>query len=81
GFPGKGETTIQANLIHYSEVNVVGTSSSARRHYREALELISTGVVNVKDLVTSMHPLAATAEAIATVRQGHGLKAVVHPDE
>jgi L-iditol 2-dehydrogenase len=81
GFPGKGEAMVEANLVHYNEINVVGTSSSARRHYQKALALIAAGSVDVKGLATSVHPLAATAEAIAAVRRGEGLKAIVHPQE
>ena len=79
GFPGKGEATVTANLVHYNELNVVGTSSSARRHYRRALELIGAGTVDLRRLVTSVHPLAEAGEAVATARRGDGLRALVRP--
>ncbi len=79
GFAGIGEATISANVIHYNEVNVVGTSSSTRRHYEKALRLIATGVVNVRSLVTAQYPLARAAEAVAAVRRGDGLRVVVCP--
>ncbi len=81
GFPGGGETTISANVIHYNEVNVVGTSSSARRHYAKALRLIATGAVNVRALVTGRFPLHAAAEAVAAVRRGDGLRVVICPGD
>ena len=81
GFPGRGETTIEANLIHYNETVVVGTSSSTLRHFEKALALIEAGRVQVKCLVTNVYSLAATATAIESVNHRIGLKAVVHPDE
>lgn len=81
GFPGRGDTTIEANLIHYNETVVVGTSSSTLRHYKKALKLIAEGGVEVRRLVTSTFPLAATATAIETASRREGLRAMVHPDQ
>lgn len=79
GFPGAGETTLSANAIHYKEVTVVGTSSSSRRHYARALAMIAAGTVDVAALITGRYPLAETAEAVAAVRQGEGLRTVILP--
>ena len=79
GFPGVGETTLSANAIHYKEVTVVGTSSSSRRHYAKALAMIAAGSVNVDALVTNTYPLAETPQAVAAVRRGEGLRAVILP--
>lgn len=79
GFPGKGETSIESNLIHYNEAIVTGTSSSARRHYAKALNLIASGVVKVKDLVTKEFPIEDVQEAVAATRRGEGFKTIVTP--
>lgn len=79
GFPGRGDVVLSANAIHYGEINVVGTSSSSRSHYGQALGLIESGAVNLRALATSLHPLAETMDAIALVRRGDGLRAIVDP--
>ncbi|MHB1007213.1 MAG: zinc-dependent dehydrogenase [Chloroflexota bacterium] len=79
GFPGAGETTLSANAIHYKEVTVIGTSSSSRRHYARALEMIAAGGINVESLITNTYSLADTAQAIAAVRRGDGLRAMILP--
>ena len=79
GFPGTGETTIESNIIHYNEVILTGTSSSARRHYAEALSLIASGVVKVNELVTKRMSIEDIQEAVATTRRGEGFKTVIVP--
>jgi L-iditol 2-dehydrogenase len=79
GFPGKGEATIESNIIHYNELKLTGTSSSARRHYGKALGLIATGAVKVKELVTKEYPIEDVNEAMNTTRRGEGFKTIVKP--
>jgi L-iditol 2-dehydrogenase len=68
-----------SNLVHYRELIVVGAYGSAPRHNRAALELISTGAVEVEDLITHRVPLDRVREAIDIVTSGEGLKVVVEP--
>ncbi|MCL4467261.1 MAG: alcohol dehydrogenase catalytic domain-containing protein [Chloroflexi bacterium] len=81
GFPGRGEAVIEANLIHYNETTVVGTSSSTNRHFAKALALVARGNVDVGSLVGRVYGLAEVDKAIAAVRGHETLKAVLHPDE
>jgi L-iditol 2-dehydrogenase len=68
-----------SNLVHYRELFVLGAYGSAPRHNREALALISDGVVKVEDLITHRLPLTGVEQAIATVTSGKGLKVVIQP--
>jgi L-iditol 2-dehydrogenase len=68
-----------SNLVHYRELIVVGAYGSAPRHNRAALELISTGAVEVADLITHRVPLDRVRDAIDIVTSGEGLKVVVEP--
>jgi L-iditol 2-dehydrogenase len=68
-----------SNLVHYRELIVVGAYGSAPRHNRAALELISTGAVEVEDLITHRVPLGRVRDAIDIVTSGEGLKVVVEP--
>lgn len=81
GYPGTGEANLTLNTIHYGEITVVGTSSSSRRHFERALALIARGAVDVAALVTGVYPLERIDDALADVRRGHGLRAVIHPHD
>jgi L-iditol 2-dehydrogenase len=79
GYSGTGEATIEANLIHYGELNVTGTSACTREDFRQALDLLSSGQLQAGPLVTHRFPLARIEEAFETTRDGSGLRVVVEP--
>jgi len=53
------------NLIHYLELNVHGANSSVRRDYFEARDLLESGKVDGRKLVTHTFPLADFNAAFA----------------
>jgi L-iditol 2-dehydrogenase len=79
GFPDAGDTTIEANLIHYNEITVNGTSAATRLDYLTAVSMIASHRVNVKDLVTHRFGLDGFGEAYNLHRAGVGLKLVIEP--
>ena len=79
GFGGKGESTFEANLVHYNETNVTGTASAARRHFHDALRLLVSGQVELDKLITHRFALEDIDKALETVLQGAGLKVIVQP--
>ena len=79
GFAGKGESTIEANLLHYNELNVTGTASAAPWHFTEAMKLVTSGQVDLERLITHRFPLQEIDKAFKTVLEGKGLKVVVVP--
>ncbi len=79
GFGGKGESTFEANLVHYNEIHVTGTASAARRHFHDALRLVVSGQVKLENLVTHRFALEDIGQALETVLQGAGLKVIVQP--
>jgi L-iditol 2-dehydrogenase len=79
GYSGTGETTIEANLIHYGELIVTGTSACTRADFRNALNILESGQVNVRALATHHFPLEKIEEAFTTTRTGAGLRVVVNP--
>lgn len=80
GLAGTGESTIEANLIHYREIKLVGSANSDRRQYERAINLIQSGQIDAKRLVTHRFPLSKAAEAIEFVASGEGIKVAVVPD-
>lgn len=79
GLAGKGWAEVEANLIHYKELEVTGTSDSRRRDYEMALRLIESGRIDVKSMVTHRFPLESVEEALDTTASGEGIKVAVMP--
>lgn len=79
GLAGRGWAEVEANLIHYNELEVTGTTAARRSDYEVALRLIESGRIDVGPMVTDRFPLRATAEAIAKADSGEGVKVAVIP--
>jgi L-iditol 2-dehydrogenase len=71
--------TLDANVVHYREVGIVGANGSSPGHNRQALALIASGAVPVADLITHRLPLERTVEGIHTVTSGEAIKVTVEP--
>ncbi len=79
GFPGKGESGIESNIIHYNELNVTGTASAAPWHFDEAMKLVSSGKINLEKLISHRFPLEAMDKALQVLMDGKGIKVVIVP--
>lgn len=71
--------TIDANLVHYRELTIVGVNGSSPEHNRMALDLIASGAVPVTDLITHRLPLDRVLDAIAIVGKGEAIKVTIEP--
>ena len=79
GLAKEGWAEIEANVVHYNELTLTGTSNSTRADYEEALGLIETGRVATERMVTHRYPLAQAIEAIDSSASGEGIKVAVMP--
>ncbi|MDO4888187.1 MAG: alcohol dehydrogenase catalytic domain-containing protein [Actinomycetaceae bacterium] len=79
GFPKGSTTTFDPNLIHYKELNVGGGSNARRADVALAVELLSSGRLDVAGVVSHEYPLDEVDAAIEAVRQRKGLKVAVRP--
>ena len=80
GLPKDRSTiTVDANVVHYREVGIVGANGSSPAHNQRALELIAAGAVPVADLITHRLPLEAAVEGIHTVARGEAIKVTIEP--
>jgi len=78
GLPeGKSKVALDTNLVHYKQITISGTTRSSLSQYRQTLGLVASGAVKVKDLVTSVSPLADIRSSFDRVIMGKGLKNVV----
>jgi L-iditol 2-dehydrogenase len=71
--------TVDANLVHYRELTLVGVNGSTPEHNRRALELIASGAVPVADLITHRLPLDEVLEGIEIVARGEAIKVTIEP--
>lgn len=72
-------TTLNANRIHYGEINVVGAFSYHPTFHALALELLRRKVIDAAQIITHTFPLEQIAEAFQTAAGGDGLKVIVKP--
>ncbi len=78
GLPkGRSTITIDSNLLHYREFSITGTHGSAPADNRTALDMISRGEVEVKDLISETIPLERVVEGIGMAESGRYMKIVV----
>ncbi len=77
GMAAKGWADIESNLIHYKELEVIGSANSRRADYQTALQLIESGRIKVEAMVTDRFPLRSAHAALAKAASGEGIKIAV----
>jgi L-iditol 2-dehydrogenase len=70
-------TRLDANRIHYGEIEVVGAFSYHPTYHELALDVLRRGLIPADLLVTHSFSLDETGEAFDTAASGQGLKVVV----
>jgi L-iditol 2-dehydrogenase len=71
--------SVNANLIHYRELFIMGAYGSKPSHNRLALELLAGGRVKASSLVGMVVPLEEVKQGIDAIARGRVLKVVVQP--
>lgn len=78
GVPADKEPVgINTNLVHYKQLTLSGTTRASITQYRKTLRYISSGVLDVKPLVTAHFPLTEIKTAIDLATRAEGLKNVI----
>lgn len=78
--PPRSSLSLDPNIIYHSEVNLIGSYSSTPQGQRIALELIKTGRLRVKELITHRFPLERLSEAVTLAREAReSLKIIITP--
>jgi len=67
GCPPGTHIQVDTELLHYSEVTVIGAFHTTPLHFSKALRLISSGTLNVKPLITKKMSLEKINEAFKTL--------------
>lgn len=72
----KSENLLNANMIHYKGLQVIGTTGFAPRHHVMAMDLIRTGRIPGDALVTHILPLEEFEKGVSLATQGLAMKVV-----
>ncbi|MCI1995761.1 zinc-dependent dehydrogenase [Clostridium luticellarii] len=80
GLP-KDQPTVEldSNLLHYRQITVYGTFSSAPRHNALALEMIRSGKVSARDILTHVVTLDKIVDGMKLVKNRDALRVSVTP--
>ena len=70
---------LDANAVHYQELTIVGSYGSRPEHNRQALDLVASGRLPIRDLVGLELPLDRVLDGLLAVEQGDVMKVVVRP--
>jgi L-iditol 2-dehydrogenase len=80
GLPrGHSRVELDTNLIHYRELVVTGTTANTTEDCRRAVELVTSGAIDVGALIGARVPLADASRAFELARSGSVMKVVVEP--
>lgn len=79
GFAGTGECVIEANVIHYGEINVNGSTAYKLIDYLEAAQMVINRRVNLKEIITHTFRIADFQKAYDICKSGEGLKVLIEP--
>lgn len=78
GVPASAEPVgINTNIVHYKQLILSGTTRASITQYRKTLRFISSGVLDVKPLVTAHFPLSEIKTAIDLAARAEGLKNII----
>lgn len=69
---------IDPNLIHYNQISVFGSFSSNPQNLSQAMDLINSGEINIKELITTKYSLCDIVKAIETSESYTGFKSVIN---
>ena len=75
----KSLVTLDTNLIHYKELFVHGAHGAIPAHHRKAVELIASGVIDMKNYISHRFKLDDIMEAFAAAEGHAGMRVIVNP--
>ncbi len=76
---GRGEVALDANLVHYRELRVTGSTANTTRDCVDALAVLTGHADAFRPLVTHHYALADIGEAFRASAAGEALKVVIAP--
>lgn len=81
GLPASKEIVgINTNLVHYKQLILTGSARASLSQYRKTLDFISSGILNVRDLISERFPLDKIEEGVQFATRAEGLKNIIYFD-
>jgi L-iditol 2-dehydrogenase len=77
GIYPQDQLTIDPNIIHYRELNILGSADSTHEDFIDALALIESGRIGTESLISDLVLLEKLDEGFKKVNERGGLKVVV----
>jgi L-iditol 2-dehydrogenase len=69
---------IEANPIHYNQITVTGSFSSTPQNLNQAMEMINSDEIRIKDLITNTFDLQKLDDALKNSESFQGLKSIIN---
>lgn len=70
-------TSLNGNLIHYNEIQIIGSFSYHPMQHALALKTIAQGIINSEHIITHHFSLDEVSEAFQTAASGEALKVMI----
>ncbi|MFH1185811.1 MAG: zinc-dependent dehydrogenase [Chloroflexota bacterium] len=70
---------LDANLIHYKELLVTGTTACSTADCWQAVQIVNSGIVDLSQLISQRFPLREAVAAFAAAEDRKSLKVVLQP--
>ena len=78
GLPKSKEIVpINTNIIHYKQLHVSGATKANTEMVRKTLDLVDSGALPIKNLITGHYPLKDIIPALNNMAEGKGLKTII----
>jgi len=71
--------TLDANIVHYKELRVTGTTACSTQDCRQAAAIVNSRRIDLSPLVSARYPLADAVEAFRIAEDRKSLKVVLQP--
>ena len=79
GLPASKEIVgINTNLVHYKQLILTGSARASLSQFRKTLDFISSGILNVKDLISEKFTLDKIEDGVQLATRAEGLKNIIY---
>ncbi len=79
GLPGGSRIELDAVRIHYEAIDLYNTHGGTSGDARRAFELLASGAIDVRSLITGEFPLEQVEDALQQMIAGEAIKLVIIP--
>lgn len=73
----KQPVPIDTNIVHYKELFLTGSTRASIIHFRKTLELVGSGLVDLKSMITAEFSIDEALTAFQYAKEAKGLKNVI----